>query len=368
MMSPDNERIEGVRQIVLRHGWNATAYQLINPGMRHRFSTQEDAVVGYVDSGSVRVVAGAPVCSEASLERVVDEFETAAAEEGKQVCYFGAEARLAIICQRRATHSSVLLGAQPAWRPSAWRQMLAGHSSLRMQVNRARNKGVHVEEWREPSPEQKASLHRCLEEWLATRGLPPMHFLVEPGTLEYIFDRRLYVALLHDEVIAFLVASPVPMRSGWLVEQIVRKPCAPNGTAELLVDALQQILGAGSEYITLGLSPLSSRAAIGMRQNPLWLRLVLSWARAHGGRFYNFDGLDAFKAKFRPEIWEPVYAIGNEPRFPPAMLYAIASAFTNGEPARTILEGLSRAAAREGKWLLDRGRRLLPDVSTVGGR
>ncbi|MGV3530936.1 MAG: hypothetical protein ACO1QR_01095, partial [Chthoniobacteraceae bacterium] len=61
------------------------------------------------------------------------------------------------------------------------------------------------------------------------------------------------------------------------------------------------------------------------------------------------------------------YAIGNEPRFPPAMLYAIASAFTNGEPAWTILEGLSRAAAREGKWLMERGKRLLPDVSTTAG-
>ena len=366
-MNADPERIAQVRQIVLRHGWNATAYQIINPGMCHRFSAREDAVVGYVDSGSVRVVAGAPVCAEASLESVVDEFEAAAGEEAKQVCYFGAEARLAALCQRRPTHSSVLLGAQPAWRPAAWPEMLGTHSSLRMQVNRARNKGVHVEEWGEPNPEQKEALHLCLREWLATRGLPPMHFLVEPETLECIFDRRLYVALLGREVIAFLIASPVPMRRGWLVEQIVRRPCAPNGTAELLVDALQQILGAGSEYITLGLSPLSTRAAIGMRRNPLWLRLVLSWARAHGGRFYNFDGLDAFKAKFRPEFWEPVYAIGNERRFPPAMLYAIASAFTNGEPARTILEGLSRAAAREGKWLMERGKRLLPDVSSTAG-
>jgi phosphatidylglycerol lysyltransferase len=40
----------------------------------------------------------------------------------------------------------------------------------------------------------------------------------------------------------------------------------------------------------------------------LWLRFVLQWVRLHGARFYNFAGLDAFKAKFNPEAWEPMYA------------------------------------------------------------
>ena len=35
---------------------------------------------------------------------------------------------------------------------------------------------------------------------------------------------------------------------------------------------------------------------------------------APGTRCYNFDGLDAFKAKFPPERWESIYAIVNERR------------------------------------------------------
>jgi len=46
-------------------------------------------------------------------------------------------------------------------------------------------------------------------------------------------------------------------------------------------------------------SPLSRRATISREENPLWLRWLLSWAQAHGKRFYNFDGLDAFKTKFQ---------------------------------------------------------------------
>lgn len=352
--------MQQVREIVLRHGWNATAYQIINPGIRHWFSTEHDAAVGFVEHGSVRVVAGAPVCSEGALLSVIDEFERAAAREKKRVCYFGAETRLETICRNRPVHSSVLLGAQPAWRPEAWQRMLGSHPSLRMQINRAHNKGVQVEEWHDLAPSQDEALRRCLEAWLATRGLPAMHFLVEPETLDCIYDRRIFVARRRGEVVAFLVASPVPGRNGWLVEQIVRSPEAPNGVAELLIDALLRAVANTSEYLTLGLSPLSTRAGLRLEGNPLWLRLVLSWARAHGRHFYNFDGLDAFKAKFRPLVWEPVFAICNEPRFSPSMLYAIASAFTNGAPIRTIAGGLSRAAAREGAWLLERVRGFHP--------
>ena len=52
-----------------------------------------------------------------------------------------------------------------------------------------------------------------LEQWIE-RGLPPLHFLVEPRTLERLADRKVFVAELKGEVVGFLVASPVPVRNG----------------------------------------------------------------------------------------------------------------------------------------------------------
>ena len=34
--------------------------------------------------------------------------------------------------------------------------------------------------------------------------------------------------------------------------------------------------------------------------------MLSKWVRAHGKRFYNFEGLEAFKSKFRPDGWEPI--------------------------------------------------------------
>jgi len=106
-------------------------------------------------------------------------------------------------------------------------------------------------------------------------------------------------------------------------------------------------------YVTLGLAPLSRHSAA-PESNPVWLRMVLRGVRAHGRRFYNFEGLDNFKAKFLPERWEPVYAIVNERRFSPGALYAIAAAFSDRSPISTLARALWRAARTEWRWLQGR--------------
>jgi len=349
--NPRQDTLERARELVLKYGWNATSYQIINPGILHWFSRSGDAVIGYVNAGRVRVVAGAPVCQLDELSSVCDEFEAEAKKRKQTVCYFGGEARLDNLFAERKDHSFVVLGAQPAWTPKTWGKIIASHASLRAQLNRARNKEVYVEEWSSERATDNPQLKQCLEEWLSTRGLPPLHFLVEPSTLSRLIDRRVFVALQQEIPVAFLVASPVPLRHGWLIEQIIRGHKAPNGTNELLIDhAMGVFAEAQSDYVTLGLSPLSQHSGIPITANPEWLRLLLQWVRAHGNRFYNFKGLDAFKSKFRPHHWEPVFAISSERKFSILSLYAIAAAFTKGHPIKTVLKGFLQAAAQEIKW------------------
>jgi phosphatidylglycerol lysyltransferase len=291
------------------------------------------------------VVGGAPVCDLSRLDAVAAEFVAYAHAHDERVCYFGAGERLDDRYVDDAAWSRVLLGAQPVWDPRNWPAVVEKRGSLRAQFNRARNKGVTVTEWPSSKAENHNALRQVLSQWLMTRHLPPLHFLVEPETLSDFRDRRVFVAEREGrEVVAFTVLSPVPGRNGWLVEQIVRGFNAPNGTAELLIDtAMRSIAASGSTYATLGLSPLSQRAGLTVLQQPVWLRLVLRWVRLYGARFYNFGGLDAFKAKFSPEEWEPVYAIAEGASFPPRALYAIAGAFSGGAPIRLVLRALLRA-------------------------
>ena len=64
-------------------------------------------------------------------------------------------------------------------------------------------------------------------------------------------------------------------------------------------------------------------------------------ARAHGNRFYNFRGLEAFRAKMEPDGWETIYAIAPGPRFKPAMLHAVAGVFSGGSPEWLVARAIS---------------------------
>lgn len=344
------------RELVFRFGWNATSYQILNPAMHHWFAPDREAAVGYVTKHNVRVAAGAPVCEEGRLGEAALRFEADAKAAGQSVCWFAVADRLREALEREPRHALIVIGAQPTWRPGRWPEIVNRNSSLRAQLNRARNKGVAVEEWERETAASHPDLEAILEEWMETRVMPRLGFLTEPVSLARLADRRIFVALLNGRETAFLVCVPVPKRGGWLIEQIARARQTPNGCAELLVDhAMRALASEGAEFVTLGLAPLSRRAAAGTAGHAVpVVRLLLRWVRAHGKRFYNFEGLDAFKAKLRPDHWEPLYAISNERIVSFRTLYAIAAAFSDGPPAAFVVRAIVSAAKQEWEWLCGR--------------
>jgi phosphatidylglycerol lysyltransferase len=342
------------RALVDAWGWNAMAFQILNPGFSLWFSNEADAVVGYVHSEGYRVVAGAPVCPPVRLAEVAHAFESEAASTGERVCWFGTQERLWPILEASGPSTRLLLGAQPVWDPRRWH--LGAKASLRAQLARARNKGVTIERWRASDAAADPRLRDCLADWLRHRGLPAMHFLVEPDTLGTLDGRQIHVAQHRDTVVGFVVASPIPLRRGWLIEQIIRSSAAPNGTTELLLDAAVRDLD-GAEYVTLGMAPLSRKAGESFPDQPIWIDALLAWVRAHGQRFYDFRGLESFKSKFVPESWEPLYAMVHAPTVPLGALYAIAGAFSGGSPLLFGARAIVRAGIQELRWVWERGRR-----------
>lgn len=334
--------------MVRRYGRQSIAYQALLPGVTLRVYPHLPALVGYVERRHTRIVVGLPMASLDRRGEAITLFEQEAAEAGCRVCYFGVEEEDAELLDNRGR---MRLGAQPLWIPSCWVQTLERHPSIRAQIRRARNKGVEVHEWPLERVVGSGALRTCLRDWLSRHALPPMHFLAEPDILAHLYDRRVFVAERASVPVAFLIATPIPRRKGWLVEQLVRSAGAPNGTSELLLDALMGVV-SDAEVVSLGLTPLTLWGKEGGME-ALWLRLVVRWARAHGRRFYNFHGIEAFRARLAPERWENVYAVVNAPQFTPKDLFAILAAFTQEPLSRYLMRALIRAAGWE--WRRIRG-------------
>jgi phosphatidylglycerol lysyltransferase len=285
--------------LLKRHGWNATSFQILEPGFRYWFAG-DHACVGYVDTGQAWIAAGAPIAPDEALAETAAGFTAAARAAGRRAAFFATEERLARD-PALAALAALRIGEQPVWDPAGWDATVRGARSLREQLRRARAKGVVV---RAPSAAELAdagaptrrAVDALIARWSQGHPLPPMGFLVQVHAYEHLEERRCFVAERDGRVVGFLAAVPVYARAGWLFEDLLRDPAAPNGTAELLVDAAMRAAAAeGSRYVTLGLAPLAGTL-------PAWLRA----ARRSGGGLYDFEGLRAFKAKLRPAAWAPI--------------------------------------------------------------
>jgi phosphatidylglycerol lysyltransferase len=314
-------------------GWNATGFQVLERGFRYFFDG-EDACVSYLDTGHAWVVAGAPIAPPERLAEVTERFLRAAEEAGRRACFFAVETRFL-----SATGlPSLLIGEQPTWDPRAWSATLAERRSLREQLRRARAKGVRVRlvaaaEMGDRDGACRRGVDALVERWLGTRPMPAMGFLVDVQPFEFAEERRYFVAEMATSIVGFLAAVPIYARGGWLLEDLLRDPAAPNGTTELLVDeAMRAMAAEGSGYVTLGLSPLSGPV-------PTWLGRVRRWSSA----LYDFEGLRAFKSKLGPHAWEPILLAYPAGKSPNVALYDVLAAFAGGTfvgfGLRTLLRG-----------------------------
>ncbi len=278
------------------HGWNTTSFQVLEPGFRYWFDG-EDACVAYVDTCRAWVVAGRPIAARARLREVAETFRARAASAGRRVVFFGTEAAFL----RAVPWHALRIGDQPVWAPGDWEATLARSRSLREQLRRARAKGVTVRRLDPaelaPGHPMRARVDALIRRWLDTRPMAPMGFLVQVHPYTFPDERTCFAALLGERLVGFLGVIPIYARDGWFFEDFLGDPGAPNGTVELLVDAgMRAAAGNGVAYVTLGLVPLSGE--VGAR-----LTAVRRWAAL----LYDFDGLRAFKAKFRPRAWDPIH-------------------------------------------------------------
>jgi phosphatidylglycerol lysyltransferase len=325
---------ERVLELLERHGWNATSFQILEPSFRYWFSADGDACVGYVDTGRAWVAAGPPIAAPDHIAQTATEFVAAARAARRRVCLFGTESRF-----RDAAPSdwhSLPIGEQPMWAPTEWEDILRKRKSLREQLRRARAKGVTV---RLLSPDElsarRTELDTLIQRWLSSRTIAPMGFLVQVDPFTHTERRRIFIAEQDNVIVGFLGVIPIYARGGWFFEDFLRDPAAPNGTIELLVDAGMRAAAAENiSVVTLGLAPLAGDV-------PLLLRS----ARRMGRALYDFDGLRAFKAKLSPRRWDPIFL-----SYPPStnVVRSIAdtlTAFARGGLLRFGIETLLRGPA-----------------------
>ena len=291
--------IEPARQLdALRlHGIDAVSFQAIK-GASHWWQDEAHpsgtgAIVPYMRSGRSWIAIGTPLVEAGSRRDAVHRFTAAAQAAGHRAVFFGVED-----LEPFAGCRTLRIGLQSVLQPSEWDHVLK-HSRLREQLRRARAKGVVVRPIAADELQDerlRAEIERLRTEWLGSRAMEPLGFLVAVEPFHAPLEHLYFLAERQGRPVQFLSAVPIYGRSGWLMEDMLRGAEAPNGTTELVIDALMRTLRGDPHWVTPGLTPLTG-------PTPWWMRAT----RFVTVPLYDFSGLQKFRARLRPSRWDPVW-------------------------------------------------------------
>jgi phosphatidylglycerol lysyltransferase len=197
--------------------------------------------------------------------------------------------------------------------------------ALRAAVNRLTRLGHRAEFYVPPlSDPLLQELRTVSDEWLAAMHGSEKRFSL--GWFDDDYLRGCPVMAVHTPagaISAFANLIPEYQRSESTIDLMRHRRGVVNGTMDFLfVSLFQWAREEGYATFSLGLSPL---AGVGEQTGDPVVERVLHYIFEHIDRFYNFKGLQAFKAKFGPS-WSPRYLVYPGPASLPTVAMAVIRA------------------------------------------
>jgi len=315
------------------YGYNPHSLVSIAPGALLWSSPDIDGAIIYGEFGRVWLAAGDPLAPLEDMAELARQFAAHAKRKNRVVSFVPSSAEFARMVAPD-DFTAVKCGASPYFDLQTWNPRGDSAKKLRAGVNQARRAGVEIDVTSDGVDVElkKETAEVCIN-WLGTRRTATTFgWLVALDPFMHSEHKKYFAARVNGRLVGFLAASPIPARKGWYLEDVIREPNAPQGTATLLVvEALKRLKEEGATLATLGTSPLATDGPDDVPTEHRVVARALDVASRKLGGFYNFEGLRRFKGKFVPSWWESEYALGQRGvAMPPRVGHAIVRALVPG--------------------------------------
>lgn len=342
---------EARRELVLRHGANGMSFLTLYPGWEHFHPADSSGFVAFERHNGSALVCGDPICEPGAETTLIRAFVAWCASEKLTPAFVSATPPLAGRC-REMGWKALKIGQEPIFQIERYAPRGNRTKKVRSAANQARKVGVTIEcvpAGQYPASSVAREMREVQKLWQSSRNIKALAFTLRLEPLTLAADKIILLAYKDRQLEGFVTCIPIGGRNGYYIEDMIRRPTAPNGVSELLfLAAVEAARERGATMANLGLAPLRGTA-----RQPAGHRLLghsLSFAFKRLNLFYKFRPLEHFKAKFGPDSWEDsflVYRPGQLPRVALGLLHA----FTPGKfgPVTAALSRFRPAPAGEGR-------------------
>lgn len=268
------------------------------------FDASRSAFVMYGVSGRSWVAMGEPVGPAEAWPELVWAFHEAAERRGARTVFYEIGPHHLPLFLDLGLRL-VKLGENARVRLETFSLKGKKKGDLRNAQNRAQKEGAVFEVLpTEAVPEVMDELEQVSDAWLASRSTREKRFSLGFFSRPYLASGPVAVVRVGGRLVAFANLWLAADKLDCSIDLMRFRDDAPPGTMDfLLVQTMLWARERGYGWFDLGMAPLAGLPA--HRLAPSWSKLGHLLVE-HGARFYHFEGLRAFKAKFDPS-WESAY-------------------------------------------------------------
>ena len=325
-----------LRELTSRWGHNPISHLALY-GPDSQFWLEGDACVAYSVRASTAIALGDPITAPEGRQRAVREFRRFCDDRGWTCAFYQVEDGPAY---RRLGFRAVPIGAEAIVATDSFSLRGGkGRADVRHADARCKREGVTFRFM--PGPDAMDELAEDLAQvsgsWLRTGKGREMGFGL--GTLATLHDPAITAGLAFDaqgDLVAFTSWLPVPLRRGWTLDLMRRRPGAVAGVMDALIAAsIEEARSRGIAQASLGLAPLDMAALSALP----WFRRARS--------------LKHFKSKFATS-WEDRHLAVPATAALPAVLLALLRVHLPPMSLRAVRLGLlgrPRTAQGRRRWI-----------------
>ena len=300
---PDIKALDHAANIIAAQD-NSDAVLALTGDKSFLFSAKGDAFIMYAVQGKSWIAYGDPVGPAASVRELAwTFFDSAYAANARPVFYETSETYLPLWVEMGlAIHK---IGEEACVTLPEFSLSGKKFKTMRASHNRAARRGWVCEIRHPPhSAEFLDQLRNISDQWLQDKKAREKGFSV--GQFDEIYLQRTPIAVVarDGDLVAFANILLTQTGKQVSIDLMRHLPDDADGMMEyLFIEIMEHYRDQGFQEFNLGIAPLSGLTA--KHGTRVWNRFGVMLFR-HGGAFYNFEGLRAFKQKFAP-VWRPRY-------------------------------------------------------------
>ncbi len=300
---PDAETLDQAAEIIAAQD-DSDAFLALTGDKSFLFSSKGDAFIMYAVQGKSWIAYADPVGPEAAVRELAwTFFDSAYAANARPVFYETSEKYLPLWVEMGLSIHKI--GEEAAVKLADFSLSGKKFKKMRASHNRAARNGWICKVAEPPhSADFLAELRKISNAWLADKKVREKGFSVGRFSESYLQRGPVAIVEKDGQIVAFANILKTETNKQVSIDLMRHLPDEAEGMMEyLFIEIMEHYRAKGVEEFNLGIAPLSGLTA--KHGTRVWNRFGVMLFR-HGGAFYNFEGLRAFKQKFAP-VWRPRY-------------------------------------------------------------